>query len=74
MTIAQITTVTDTFSIALPPDVVDRLQVASGDKLRLVQTPTGVELQRVDEDLAEQLAAFDQVMLEDDQALRRLAE
>lgn len=74
MTTAQITTVTDSLSIELPRDVVDRLKVASGDKLRLVQTPTGVEMQRVDDELAEQLAAFDQVMLEDDQALRRLAE
>ncbi len=74
MTTASITTVTDTLSILLPRDVVDRLKVASGDKLRLVETPTGVELQRVDEELAEQLAAFDEVMLEDDQALKRLAE
>jgi putative addiction module antidote len=71
---SQITTVTDSLSIALPREVVDRLQIASGDKLRLVDTPTGVELQRVDAELAEQLAAFDQVMQEDDEALRRLAE
>jgi putative addiction module antidote len=74
MTAAQITTVSDTFSIELPREVVDRLKVASGDKLRLVETPTGVELQRVDPELGEQLAAFEQVMLEDDDALRRLAE
>jgi bifunctional DNA-binding transcriptional regulator/antitoxin component of YhaV-PrlF toxin-antitoxin module len=70
----QITTVSDTFSIELPREVVDHLKIGSGDKLRLVETPTGIELQRVDQAVAEQLAAFDQVMLEDDQALRRLAE
>jgi putative addiction module antidote len=74
MTAAQITTVSDTFSIELPPDVVARLKVGSGDKLRLVETPTGVELQRIDPELAEQLGVFDQVMREDDEALRRLAE
>jgi putative addiction module antidote len=74
MTTAQATTIGNAVSIVLPPEVVARLNVVSGDRLRFVETPNGFELQRVDEKLAEQLAAFDQVMLEDDEALRRLAE
>jgi putative addiction module antidote len=74
MSTTSIITVSPTLSIELPQDVADRLKVGSGDKLRMVETSTGVELQRVDGELAEQLAAFDQVMDEDDEALRRLAE
>jgi putative addiction module antidote len=74
MTTTAITTVDNSFSIELPREVIERLKVSSGDKLRLVETPTGVELQRIDPELAEQLAAFEQVMREDDDALRRLAE
>jgi putative addiction module antidote len=74
MSTAPIITIGPTLSIELPQDVADRLRVGSGDKLRVVETSTGVELQRVDGELAEQIAVFDQVMDEDDDALRRLAE
>jgi putative addiction module antidote len=74
MSTTPIITIGPTLSIELPQDVADHLRVGSGDKLRVVETSTGVELQRVDAELAEQLAAFDQVMDEDDEALRRLAE
>jgi len=74
MTTAQVTSVGNAVAVVLPPEVAEHLKVVSGDKLRLIETPTGVELQRVDAELAEQLGAFDQVMREDDEALRRLAE
>ena len=74
MITAQVTAFGNSVGIVLPREVLDRLKVASGDKLQLVETPNGVELKRLDEALAEQLAAFDQVMQEDDEALRRLAE
>lgn len=74
MSTAPIITIGPTLSIELPQDVADRLRVGTGDKLRVVETSTGVELQRVDGEFAEQLAAFEQVMEEDDEALRRLAE
>jgi putative addiction module antidote len=74
MTTTQVTTFGNSFGIVLPPEVLDRLKVVSGDKVQLIETPNGVELQRVDEELAQQLATFDRVMQEDDEALRRLAE
>jgi putative addiction module antidote len=74
MATALTTTISDTYSIDLPREVVDRLKLSSGDKLRVVETPNGIELQRIDSALGEQLAAFEQVMAEDDEALRRLAE
>jgi hypothetical protein len=61
-------------SIELPPEIVDRLKVVSGDRVCFKETPTGIELQRLDPELAKQEAAFDQVLAEDEEALRRLAE
>ncbi|HMO84226.1 MAG TPA: hypothetical protein PKC18_04810 [Lacipirellulaceae bacterium] len=74
MTTSPVTAVGDAHGIVLPPEVVDRLKVVSGDRVGFVDTPNGVELQRVDEEMAEQLEAFNRVMLEDDEALRRLSE
>jgi putative addiction module antidote len=74
MTTAPITAIGSTVNLVLPQEVVDRLQVVSGDSVKLVETEKGYEIQRLDEELREQLAAFDQVMREDEQALRRLAE
>jgi putative addiction module antidote len=74
MTTTQVTAVGNAVSIVLPPEIVERLKVVSGDRLCFRETLTGIELQRVDDELIEQLASFDQVMREDDEALRRLAE
>jgi putative addiction module antidote len=74
MITADVTSLGNSVVVILPPEAVDRLRVASGDKVQLIETPAGVELQRVDADLSGQLAAFEQVMGEDDEALRRLAE
>ena len=74
MITAEVTSLGNSVVVILPPEAVDRLQVASGDKLQLIETATGVELQRVDPEVNAQLAAFEQVMREDDEALRRLAE
>jgi putative addiction module antidote len=74
MITADVTSLGNSVVVILPPEAVDRLRVASGDKVQLIETPTGVELQRVDAELGAQLAAFEQVMGEDDEALRRLAE
>jgi putative addiction module antidote len=60
-------------TIVLPPEVLQKLKVGSGDKVCFVDTPSGIELKRVDGELAEQLQAIEQVMDEDDDALRQLA-
>jgi putative addiction module antidote len=74
MTTAQVTPFGNSMGIVLPPQILQKLNVVSGDQLCLIETANGVELKRVDPELAEQLRAADQVMREDDEALRRLAE
>lgn len=74
MTTAQVTPFGNSVGIVLPPEVLQKLNLVSGDQVYLRETAAGVELKRVDPELAEQLLAADQVMREDDEALRRLAE
>lgn len=70
----QVTPFGDSVGIVLPPEALQKLNVVSGDQLCLIETPDGITLKAVDSELAEQLLAADEVMHEDDQALRRLAE
>jgi len=70
----QVTPFGNAVGIVLPPEALQKLKVVSGDQLSLVETPDGIELKAIDAELAEQLLAADEVMHEDDEALRRLAE
>jgi putative addiction module antidote len=70
----QVTPFGDAIGIVLPPEALQKLNVVSGDQLCLVETKDGIELKAIDSELAEQLLAADEVMREDDEALRRLAE
>ncbi len=70
----QVISIGDALGIILPPETVHKLNVVAGDQLQFIDTPNGVELRRIDDELADQLRAADQVMQEDDEALRRLAE
>ena len=70
----QVTPFGDAVGIVLSPEALQKLNVVSGDQLCLVETADGIELKAVDSELAEQLLAADEVMREDDEALRRLAE
>ena len=64
----------ESVGLVLPPEVLKKLRVVSGDHVSLSDTAEGIELKRLDPSMAEQLAAADQVIREDDEALRRLAE
>ena len=74
MTTTPVTAIGPDMGIVLPAEVLKKLNASPGDQLCLIDTPTGVELQRVDPELAEQLAAAEIVMREDFEALRKLAQ
>ena len=74
MLTTQVISIGEGLGIILPPETVQRLNVVRGDHIQFFDTPNGFELRRVDEKLADQLRAVDQVMREDDEALRRLAD
>jgi len=48
--------------------------VEKGDTLYVTETPDGVELRAFDEEFAEQMSIAEQVMREDRDVLRKLAE
>lgn len=70
----KITTVGNSAGIVLPREILERLRVQKGDTLFAVETPNGIELTAFDEELAEQMAVAEQVMREDRDVLRKLAE
>jgi len=70
----KITTVGNSVGIVLPKDVLARLRVQKGDTLFATETPDGIELRAFDEEFAEQMTAAEQVMREDRDVLRKLAE
>ena len=70
----KITTVGNSAGIVLPKEILERLRVGKGDTLYAVETPNGIELTPYDQEFAETMAAAEQVMREDRDVLRKLAE
>ena len=70
----KITTVGNSVGIVLPKDILERLRVEKGDTLYATETPDGIELRAFDEEFAEDMAVAEQVMREDRDVLRKLAE
>lgn len=69
----KLTSVGDSTGLVLPKDVLERLHVNEGDLLHIVETPTGIEL-TPDPTFAQQMEVAEQVMREDRDVLRKLAE
>ena len=70
---AKITTVGNSAGITLPKEVLDKLRVAKGDYLSLVETPDGILLTAYDSDFARAMEAAEIIMRENRDALRELA-
>lgn len=69
----KLTSVGDSTGLVLPRDVLEHLHVNEGDILHVVETPTGIELTS-DPAFAQQLEIAEQVMREDRDVLRKLAQ
>ena len=74
MTRLKITTVGNSIGVALPKEILERLRVGKGDILFVTETTRGIELSPYDPIFARQMEAAEQVMREDRDALRKLAE
>jgi len=70
----KITTVGNSAGIVLPRELLERLRVAKGDYLFATETPEGIQLRAYDEEFVEQMLIAEQVMREDRDVLKRLAE
>jgi putative addiction module antidote len=60
--------------VVLPKDLLARLRVQKGDRLYAVETPNGFELTPYDPVFAAQMDAAEDIMREDRDALKKLAE
>ena len=64
----------NSLGVILPAEATMALKVHEGDKLFLTESPDGVRLTPYDPEFAKQLEAAEQVMHEDRDVLRQLAE
>lgn len=70
----KITTVGNSVGVVLPREILERLRVEKGDSLFATETPEGIELRAYDEEFEEDMAVAEQVMRENRELLRKLAE
>jgi len=70
----KVTTIGNSTGIILPREILEKLRVSKGDTLFAIETSKGIEITPYNPEVAEQLKLAEQVMREDRDALRKLAE
>lgn len=70
----KVTTIGNSAGVILPKELLARLRVEKGDELYALETPDGIRLTTFDPQLAAQMEVAEQVMREDRQVLRKLAQ
>ncbi len=73
-TTVKVTTVGNSVGIVLPKEILAKLNVKKGDTLYVTETPDGVQLTAYDEKFLRVMEAAGQVMRENRDVLRKLAE
>jgi putative addiction module antidote len=74
MTELKVTTVGNSAGVVLPKELLAKLRVQKGDTLYVVETPDGIELTAYNPAFAEQMALAEEIMREDRDVLKKLAE
>jgi putative addiction module antidote len=70
----KLTTVGNSIGVVLSKEILEKLRVDKGDFLYVVETSNGIELSPYNPEFAEQMEIAEQMMREDRDALRKLAE
>jgi putative addiction module antidote len=73
-TAVKVTTVGNSVGIVLPREILNVLHVEKGDTLYLTESPDGIRISPYDAGFAKKIEAFEQVMRENRDVLRKLAE
>lgn len=73
-TAAKITQIGNSLGIVLPKEVLADLKVEKGDSIHLVKHPEGYIVSAYDQEFATQMDAMRQIMRDNRDVLRRLAE
>lgn len=74
MTTLKVTAIGNSSGVILPKEILERLRVSRGDELTVVETPNGIELTAFDADFARRMDLAEEIMRDDRDVLRRLAE
>ena len=74
MTTLKVTTVGNSTGVVLPKEILHHLRVDKGDTLYVLETPNGIQLTPYCPDFAKQIDAAEQVMRDDRDILKKLAE
>jgi len=70
----KITSIGNSTGVIMPKEILEKLRVSKGDTLFAIETSKGIELTPFNPEVAEQMNLAEQVMREDRDALRKLAE
>ena len=70
----KVTTVGNSIGIVLPKELLQKLRVNKGDTLYVTETPDGVQLTPYDEKFVRVMGAAAQIMRENRDVLRKLAQ
>lgn len=70
----KVVTIGNSVGVVLSKEILDKLRVQKGDSVFAIETSKGIELTPYNPELAEQMKLAEQVMREDRDALRKLAE
>ncbi len=73
-TTVKITTIGNSAGIILPKDLLDKLRVSKGDTLTVAETPDGFSLYPYDTEFAKVMDLAEEIMREDRDVLRKLAQ
>jgi len=69
-----VTTIGNSTGVVLPKEILQHLRIEKGDRLCVLETPRGIELVPYDPDFVAQMETAEQVMREDRDVLKKLAE
>ena len=69
----KVTQVGSSLGVVLPKYVLERLKVGKGDRLHVIETPSGIVLTPLDPEVQGQLRAMDEVIVEYRETLEALA-
>jgi len=70
----KVTTVGNSAGIVLPKELLEKLRVSKGDTLTVSETTRGVELSAYNSDFVEAMDHAEEIMREDRDVLRKLAQ
>jgi putative addiction module antidote len=73
-TAVKVTTIGNSVGIVLPKEILNRLHVEKGDIVYITDSPEGVRLSAYSDAFAQKLEALEQVMRENRDVLKKLAE